>query len=211
VELILLRPGIVFGPRSSWVTHFADDLLAGKAALLNHGRGICNSIYVDNLVHAIYLAATQPQIDQEAFLLGDQECVTWADLYRPIATALGYDLEKIPEGVVSNQNQSWFERLEPIRVSKTVQGLLAVIPHRYKLAAFRAYETVLRYDTIMSPSAQESQQFSISYEMGMLYSCSYKLPHEKAAHILGYQPPVSFQEACKRTVAWLEFAGYPVK
>ena len=77
VELIILRPGIVFGPRSSWVTHFADDLLAGKAALLNRGRGICNSIYVDNLVHAIYLAATQPQIDQEVFLLGDQECVTW--------------------------------------------------------------------------------------------------------------------------------------
>jgi nucleoside-diphosphate-sugar epimerase len=211
VQLIILRPGIVFGPRSSWITHFADDLLAGKAALLNRGRGICNSIYVDNLVHAIYLAATQPNIDKEAFLLGDQECVTWSDLYRPIATALGRDLEEIPEGIVSSQEQSWFERLEPIRVSKTVQGLLSVIPHRYKLAAFRAYETVLRYDTIMSISPRKEQQASIPYEMGMLYSCSYKLPLEKAAHILGYQPPVSFQEACQRTVAWLEFAGYPVK
>ena len=62
------------------------------------GRGICNSIYVDNLVHAIYLAATQPTIDREIFLLGDQECVTWADLYRPIAKALGYELADLPEG-----------------------------------------------------------------------------------------------------------------
>jgi nucleoside-diphosphate-sugar epimerase len=211
VELVILRPGIVFGPRSSWVTHFADDLLAGRAALLNHGQGICNSIYVDNLVHAIYLAATRSNIDREVFLLGDQECVTWADLYRPIASALGYDLENIPEGIVSSPKQSWFERLEPIRVSKTVQGLLSVIPHRFKLAAYRAYETMFQYDTIMSTSPHVEQRAQIPYEMGMLYSCSYKLPHEKATRILGYQPPVSFQEACRRTVAWLRFAGYPVK
>lgn len=211
VELVILRPGIVFGPRSSWVTHFADDLLAGKTALLNRGRGICNSIYVDNLVHAIYLAATRPNIDREVFLLGDEECVTWADLYQPIATALGYDLKDTPEGIISSERESWFEHLEPIRVSKTVQGLLSVIPHRFKLAAFRAYETILRYDAIISTSPQERQQISISYEMGKLYSCSYKLPHEKAKRILGYQPPVSFQEACQRTMAWLDFAGYPVK
>ncbi len=211
VELVMLRPGIVFGPRSSWVTHFADDLLAGKAALLNRGRGICNSIYVDNLVHAIYLSATQPNIDREVFLLGEKECVTWADLYRPITAALGYEFEDIAEGIVSTQRESWFERLEPIRVSRTVQRLLSVVPHRFKLAAFRAYETILRYDTIASTSMQEEKQISIPFEMGMLYSCSYKLPHKKATQILRYDPPVSFQEACRRTVAWLDFAGYPIK
>jgi nucleoside-diphosphate-sugar epimerase len=211
VELVILRPGIVFGPRSSWVTHFAEDLLAGKAALLNHGKGICNSIYVDNLVHAIYLAATQPHIDGEVFLLGDEECVTWADLYRPIATALGYDFEHIPEGIIASQRESLFARLEPIRVSKTVQGLLSVIPHKFRLAAFRAYETILQYDTIASGWPQAGQQISISYEMGALYSCAYKLPHDKATLILGYQPPVSFEQACRHTVAWLGFAGFPVK
>ncbi len=211
VELVILRPGIVVGPRSSWITHFADELLAGKSALLNHGQGICNSIYVDNLVHAIYLAATQPNIDREVFLLGDKECVTWADLYRPIAKALGYDFENIPEGITSSQKQSLFERLEPLRVSKTIQGLLSVIPHRFRLAAFRAYETILQYDTIMGTTSQDKQQISIPYEMGMLYSCSYKLPHTKATRMLGYQPPVSFEEACRRTVVWLDFAGYPVR
>ncbi|HSL46404.1 MAG TPA: NAD-dependent epimerase/dehydratase family protein [Anaerolineales bacterium] len=213
VELVILRPGIVYGPRSSWVTRFADELLSGKASLLDHGQGICNSIYVDNLVHAIYLAATQPGVDREVFLVGDRECVTWADLYHPIAEALGYDLADVPEGQVSQAEQkpSWFERLEPIRVSRPVQGLLSIVPHRFRLAAFRAYETILEPTRGPSAAASESKIPPLSLEMSLLYSCQYKLPHEKAARILGYQPPVSFQEGCRRTVAWLGFAEYPIK
>ena len=97
VETVILRPGIVLGPRAIWGAHFADALLAGEAYLMQQGRGICNSIYIDNLIHAIYLAMTAPQIDGQAFLVGDQETVTWADVYRPIATALGVDLDQLPK------------------------------------------------------------------------------------------------------------------
>jgi nucleoside-diphosphate-sugar epimerase len=215
VELVILRPGIVFGPRSFWVTSFAEALLGGQASLLNRGTGICNSIYVDNLVHAIYLAATHPKADREVFLLGDQECVSWADLYHPIARALGYDLADLPEGVISEQDPepkpSWFEWLEPIRVSRPVQGLLSIFPHKYRVAAYRAYETLLEPQTDSFPISPEGVQPVISRELAMLYSCQYKLPHEKATRILGYQPPVPFQEAVRRTLAWLAFAGYPVK
>ena len=214
VELVILRPAIVFGPRSSWVINFADALLAGQASLLNRGSGICNSIYVDNLVHAIYLAATQSSIDREVFLLGDQECVTWAELYQPIANALGYDFMSLPEGIISeqepNQKLSWFERLEPIRVSQPVQGLLSIVPHRFRVAAYRAYETILEPQGDKSPIQPEQGPLIISREMAMLYSCQHKLSHEKAVRILGYEPPVSFEEAIQLTVAWLSFAGYPI-
>jgi 2-alkyl-3-oxoalkanoate reductase len=212
VELVILRPGIVFGPRSSWVINFADALLAGRASLLNRGEGICNSLYVDNLVHAIYLAATQPAVDREVFLLGDQECVTWADIYRPIAKALEYELADLPEGVVSERDTaSWFERLEPIRVSKPVQGILSIVPHKFRVAAYRAYETIFQPSGDSTPILPEHAQPVISREMAMLYSCRYKLPHSKATRLLGYQPAVSFPEAVRRTVAWLAFAGYPIK
>jgi 2-alkyl-3-oxoalkanoate reductase len=215
VELVILRPGIVFGPRSSWVINFADALLAGQASLLNHGEGICNSLYVDNLVHAIYLAATQPAVDREVFLLGDQECVTWAEIYHPIAMALEYELADLPEGVVSEQDTeqtlSWFERLEPIRVSTPVQGILSIVPHRFRVAAYCAYETIFQPSRDSMPILPDHAQPVISREMAMLYSCQYKLPHSKATRLLGYQPPVSFPEAVRRTVAWLAFAGYPIK
>ena len=215
LELVILRPGVVFGPRSFWVTRFAEALLAGQASLLHRGTGICNSIYVDNLVHAIYLAATHPKADREVFLLGDRECVTWADLYHPIARALGYDLADLPEGVVAEQGPdptpSWFERLETIRVSRPVQGLLSIFPHKYRVALYRAYETILETQEDPTPTKPETVQPVMSREMAMLYSCQYKLSHEKATRALGYQPPVPFQDSIRRTVAWLAFAGYPVK
>ena len=214
VELVILRPGIVFGPRSSWVINFADALLAGQASLLNRGEGICNSLYVDNLVQAIYLAATQPAVDREVFLLGDQEYVTWADIYHPIAKALRYELADLPEGVVSGrgtEHLSWFERLEPIRASRPMQNILSIVPNRFRVAAYRAYETIFEPSGGSRPIVPEHVQPVISREMAMLYSCRYKLPHSKATRLLGYQPPVSFPEAVRRTVAWLAFAGYPVK
>jgi len=211
VELVILRPGIVLGPRSSWITRFADDLLAGRAALLNRGQGICNSIYVDNLVDAIYLAATEPAADRNVFLVGDEEQVTWADLYRPIAQALEFDLADIPEGDVIEHKVSWFDRLEPVRASRPVQGLLSVFPHRFRLAAYLAYQAILEPQTTSSAMPAGAVKPGISREMGMLYACHYKLPHEKARRKLGYQPAISFPESCRRSVAWLSFAGYPIK
>lgn len=210
-ELVILRPGIVIGPRSSWITRFADDLLAGGAALLHRGRGICNSIYVDNLIHAVYLAATVPEADREAFLVGDEEQVTWADVYQPIAGALGFDLEQLPEGQVVEQKPSLFERLEPVRNSSAVQRLLSVFPHRLRLAAFLAYHAILEPQPAPFADAAVQPPPVISRERVMLYSCQYKLPHAKAAKRLGYVAPVSFPTGMDRTLAWLAFAGYPVK
>jgi len=47
--------------------------------------------------------------------------------------------------------------------------------------------------------------------MRLLYRCRYKLPIDKAARLLAYEPRIPFELACRRTVAWLAFAGYPVR
>jgi len=46
--------------------------------------------------------------------------------------------------------------------------------------------------------------------MALLQRCRWKLPSTKAARVLGYRPSVAFDEACRRSIGWLEFAGYPV-
>jgi nucleoside-diphosphate-sugar epimerase len=50
----------------------------------------------------------------------------------------------------------------------------------------------------------------ISPTMAALYQCQYKLPDQKAQKILGYEPIVSFSEACDRTIRWLATQNYPV-
>jgi nucleoside-diphosphate-sugar epimerase len=210
VELVILRPGIVFGPRSFWVANFADGLLSGQAYLINEGQGICNSTYVDNLVHAIHLAMMTEGVDGQAFLVGDGEQVTWWDLYRPIADALGFDLDQVPQ-VEPSYRRAWEDRFKTLHASRPAQTFLSLFPFRFRLAAFNALTALKRSAPYPSPWVSPPlPRPQATLEMSLLYQCRYKLPSDKAARMLSYQPIVSFAEGCRRSVAWLDFAGYRV-
>jgi nucleoside-diphosphate-sugar epimerase len=45
----------------------------------------------------------------------------------------------------------------------------------------------------------------------LLQSCRVRLPIAKAERLLGFDPPVSFAEGCRRSVEWLRDAGYGVR
>ena len=216
VEVVFLRPGIVFGPRSFWVSSFADNILSGHAYLANQGQGICNSIYVDNLVWAISLAMTTKNVDQQAFLLGDSERITWSEFYRPIAAALGFDITQVPSVTYIPPRPSWSNRLKKMLDLKLSSAFLSLFPNKWRqtvraarsafLAAPVCYHSAWEFPKGPPPPAHQA-----TLEMTLLYQCQYKFSHQKAYQILGYEPIVSFPEACKRTVGWLAFAGFPVE
>jgi nucleoside-diphosphate-sugar epimerase len=214
VELVILRPGIVVGPRSYWISSFASSLLSGAAYLVNQGQGICNSIYVDNLIQAIYLAARVPLADGHAFLVGDTESISWADLYTPIADALGFDLRQVPNVEYVKPPRSRNNLIHGIWISDAASSMRTHVPKRLR-RAFRA--ALIQETPPPSPwvdAAQSPARHSIpqaTLEMALLYRCAYKLPHTKAKQMLGYEPTVPFVEACRRTIGWLEFSGYAVK
>ena len=212
LELVVLRPAIVFGPRSQWIAGFADDVLAGRAHFAGDDSGICNSLYVDNLVHAIRLAIESPRADREAYLLGDEEAPTWRELYRPFAEALGTHVENLPVLPYRPARWSLAESMDRMRSSRAVQGTLMRLPERLRrgVGAFYAElsgigerDGVARGDAVYAPPAP-------TLEMTLLHGCRYRLPWRKAHAELGYSPAVAFEDACQRTIGWLNFAGYPV-
>jgi nucleoside-diphosphate-sugar epimerase len=209
VELVMLRPGIVFGPRSAWVANFIDSLLAGAAYMVDDGRGICNTIYVDNLARAIHLALLTPGVDGEAFVIGDRETVTWADFYRTFAEAVGRDLGEVHR--ISPFAPGLQEKIGALAVARPVRALAGLLPRRVR----RGLSLALSFHG-RSPAAPNVWQGSerraprATLELSLLHQCAYKLPWAKAKSMLGYEPTVSFAEGCRRTIAWLEFAGYPV-
>ena len=211
VEIVLLRPGIVYGPRSSWIGSFADQLLTGRAFVVNGARGICNSIYIDNLVHAIRLALTADRVDGQAFLVGDQETVTWRDLYEPIVKAMGMVFEEIPSVNSSASNVSSFERIMRMGDSKLGKSLLRILPRRLRNATYEGLSAWFEYQPNSCDSSKGLELPRVAdLERTLLQTCSWKLPSQKAERVLGYFPQVSFQEGCRRSVEWLRFAGYPV-
>jgi len=210
VETVVLRPGIVFGPRSYWTGGLADELLNGDAYLVGGGAGICNSIYIDNLVHAIHLAATAVDADGHTFLVADRETVTWRDLYLPIVEALGMEMAQVPSVPFPPQPVAWRDPLGWARSSPAVRAMVSSLPRPLQ-SGLQLASRSLRPRQQRSPwESAPRPEPAATLEKALLHSCRYKLPRQKAEAILGYEPVVSFSEGCRRSVGWLAFAGYPV-
>ncbi|MDD5348912.1 MAG: NAD-dependent epimerase/dehydratase family protein [Chthoniobacteraceae bacterium] len=211
VEVVLLRPSVVYGPRSRWIADAARQLLDGSACLIGDGGAICNGIYVDNLVHAIERALTVPQASGEAFLVGDAEHVTWHDFYRTLADALGVSMETVRSIEPPVFRRPLKERVGDWTALPATQKLLPFVPGKWKRL------TKLLLANWQEPPAEnawtlpaERPSCAVTEEMTLLQQCRWRLPIRKARALLGYAPPVSFAEGMRRSIGWLAFAGYPV-
>ena len=88
----ILQPTIVYGPYSRpWTIDPADMLRYGTVVLPDHGEGICNAVYVDDVVSAMILAAQHPAAVGQRFLVSGPAPVTWRDFYEAMARAAGAD------------------------------------------------------------------------------------------------------------------------
>lgn len=214
VEVVIFRPGIVFGPRSHWVVNLANELSQKTAYLIQGGEGICNTTYVDNLVHAMKLAMVSAEADGQAFFVGEHEQITWAGFYQPFAEALGISMDQVASVAVPKFKRSWKQRiLGPIWDSELAQKTLSVIDDDLKQALKKSLS---RKRKVSSPSLQLQEADSlrpkpiVSREMAALQQCQYKLPLQKAQQLLNYEPIVSFPEASNICIEWLGSEGYPV-
>ena len=85
----IVQPTIVYGPFCRpWTIEPADMLINGTVVLPDRGEGICNAVYVDDVVDAMILAANNSGTVGQRFLISG-EPVTWAEFYETLAKAAG--------------------------------------------------------------------------------------------------------------------------
>src|SRR6202022_18159 len=82
-------------------------------------------------------------IDGEVFLIGDRETGTWRELYRPIADALGCDLDEVPS-FSPPEARPGFKHLytEPARTSEIGRAMIAHCPIGLKSAVKQAVRMI---------------------------------------------------------------------
>jgi nucleoside-diphosphate-sugar epimerase len=209
VGTIALRPSIVFGPRDRWVSELALELLEHRAWLINKGQGICNTIYVDNLIHAIDQALIAPaSATGRPYLVTDSETITW----REFAEMLSVQLEIPANGIhhiATPQFPStrWADLIGKLRASSFAQGLLTHTPGQLKNAVkgmIKGWQPSPSSNPWATPSAKLP---SPTLERVRLQQCQWRFPSEQARLHLNYSPPVSFSTGLERTVAWLRWSG----
>lgn len=70
LELAVLRPGMVFGPRSgTWTVGMCRAVCEGRPVLIGGGEGHFHPLYIDDLVAAVLTSAVAPEAAGEAYNL----------------------------------------------------------------------------------------------------------------------------------------------
>ena len=96
------------------------------------------------------------------------------------------------------------ERLLALRNDPAARVVLDRVPHALRNPVRR-----LGVPRLAEEPPQDAPR-TPALETSILQACDYRFPTAKARRMLGFEPPVAFDEACRRTVAWLGFAGYPL-
>lgn len=90
-DVVVLRPGIVYGPDSPiWSRGIGLWLQAGRLGDLGAaGAGYCNLVHVDDVVEAVLRSLRAPDIAGEAFNLSLSAPPTWNEYFQEYSRALG--------------------------------------------------------------------------------------------------------------------------
>jgi nucleoside-diphosphate-sugar epimerase len=205
-QVIVLRPGIVWGVRSPHTIAIARALLERTAFLVDDGGGVFNAIYIDNLVECLRACDSYPGDASGFYNVADREFVTWRAFYNALGAQVGCDASRIP--TVGGQRFPWSV---PAAV-EYVQALPVVdsVYHRLKRRLPDAWRARLKRLLARRAHGEEttSKRPLVSRELWHLQRTKHKLPADKFARRFGFTPPVSFEEGMARTGRWLAFVGY---
>ncbi len=89
LETVVVRPGLwPFGTRDPNFARVVQEVERGTLPLVNGGRAVLNTAYVENLVQGLFLAGTVPSAAGKTYLIADEGAPSWRELFGELADLL---------------------------------------------------------------------------------------------------------------------------
>ena len=216
---VVLCPPNISGIFSSFVYNVLSDMRAGTLALVEEGTRPNSTIDVENLVHAIMLGLETEHPDAKRIFVSDGEDLVWKDLadaLMPLAERAGplpsvAAREVTPVTVaVPAPGSVWksFKHLassdvreavrkDPrwARVDKGIRNLVARTGSKMEDRLRHSIEGPVKVSKVPDSNAYSSRYMTVQ-----LRGIRHRL--DRARDVLGYRPPLSFQESMRRYRDW---------
>jgi nucleoside-diphosphate-sugar epimerase len=208
IEVVVLRPGIVWGVRSPHTLGFARLLCGKRGFLVDQGQGIFNGIYIDNLTAAIRACCARASGAPGFYNVGDAETITWRQFYDALGAALGCDAARLPEVSGERFPRSVAATVDAVQSLSLVNALYhrlkARLPEGLKSTIKAQLAGAYSYDRVATTYASSA---AVDRELWHLQRVRHKLPIDKFAKAFHFAPPISFDAGAIKTIAWLRSMG----
>jgi nucleoside-diphosphate-sugar epimerase len=200
LPVVILRPTIVYGPYSAaWTIEFAERLQVRPWPFAkDFCQGICNLVYIDDLVHAVILALTGPEAVGQAFNVNGPDRPTWHEYFEALNDAMG-----LPPLVLQARTASTLSAwtMQPVRSAakfglRHFQVPIMAMYQRYDLA-----KKVMKLAERMIKKAPTTNEFRLFSKVGRFSTA-------KAERLIGYRPRFDMADGISMSVQWLRHHGF---
>jgi predicted dehydrogenase/nucleoside-diphosphate-sugar epimerase len=224
---VILQPAVVYGPYCKpWTLGPVRELKAGLVPLVDGGYGLCNAVYVDDVVDAMYLAATKPNVQGEVFLISGEEPVTWRTFYNAFEQVL--NIESTIEISAENLERILAKRTRDAKaiyrfidwlrdpkvfwgivkappLGYVIEGLKHIIPERQRQSM--SERVVVRRNAARRDKQAHSKELLVPNETLLdIYRAQTWVRIDKAKAQLGYQPRFDLEHGMALTAEYLRWA-----
>ena len=229
LRAVILRPTIVYGPYGPFVTSIVDAAReGGLLTLLDEGRGVCNSVYVDDVCDAIRAAIENDRALGSAFFVTADRAVTWREFNLAFAEMV-VPAPRIVSVRSDEVRRYWASQRPTLKANLAAAGRLAASAafHR-QLATVPVFGSLITGGKQIVKSVLSSDRLAtlknlrstpargdgnpdpgIAWpDMGRVTrEClSIAFSNERARTVLGWRPRYDLQAGAALTRTWLEFA-----
>ncbi|MGY0777742.1 NAD-dependent epimerase/dehydratase family protein [Azospirillum argentinense] len=211
---VVLQPSIVYGPFCKpWTNAPAEMLLSGTVVLPQEG-GLCNAVYIDDLVDAMIAATRSPQAIGERFVISGPDAPPWAAVFGRFQEALGVDsLRFQPAAVIRKEMKSLRRDIAMVLQDpkKIIQIIVRWRPARRVLqGGFDSLPPRLRHLVMvhyfLKKKVSRNQLWLPDAQKLALYQAKALIDLTKARRLLGYEPRFTFEDGMALTADYLRWA-----
>jgi len=227
---VIVRPTVVYGPYSGFVTSVLDAAGAGELTLIDRGKGICNAVYVDDVCDAIVAAMLADDVVGEAFNINADDATDWESFNLKFARLKNKDIE-LTEVRSEDALAHWASVRPRFRDNfKQLAGLMASNDFHAMLSRVPLFGSILQWaKRTLAGQLSEKQKLKLKLKLGRRYNPEplqgnslewpdpgrlvrecYKveISNEKAKNELGWSPVYNFDSGVEVTATWLKFAKF---
>lgn len=210
LQIVVLRPGLIWGPGSGWASMVGEQLWHGNAVLSNNGRGIANLVYVDNLVRMILTVVGKVQGGGGFYNVADLETVTWSDWFRLLAERLGYPASDVRLSPRRKLRLSPALLIEWCRNRGPVIGWAARMPKGMMEVVKRIVRRMAQSQPIPFRQliSNPLTPLRLSRMILDIQNTAHHLPMKKFQRDFGPLELIPFELAAETTAIWLRIAGF---